>query len=171
LAQAAEANTKYAVQAGQSKAVSAQDQALSEVALQQWQAVSGTSGTPSEQAIRTASALSAFVSSSLLVMGIGAVSEAVNADVSTSNVAITLQETFDQQVDVATALGERQAQVIAGAQFDPSYSMWGNRWGGFLASQPQSVLIADQVRREGLSYQLYSNVQAKMLTALGRSGQ
>ncbi len=90
-------------------------------------------------------------------------------DASTSTVAITLKETFERQVGVAAAMGKSQARVLAGAALDPSYSMWGNSWGSFIAGQPADVLIADEVRREGLSYQWFSNVQAKMLTALQRS--
>lgn len=169
LGEAASANIDYATEAGKSRGASVRDQELSQIALAQWEAVSTRGARLGDIAVHTATALAAFVSSSLLVTGIGAIKDLEASDASTSKIAISLRKAFDQQVTVASSIGLDQARLLAGAQLDPSYSVWGNEWGSLLAAQPPDTLIADEIRRDGLTYQIYSNVQAMMLTALDRS--
>lgn len=169
LAEAAMANIDYAAEAGKSKGASARDQELSEIAIERWRSLSGQDAVQSSSAVRTAAALSAFVSTSLLVTGIGAVKDLEATAESASKITISLREAFDQQVAVAAGIGLNQARSLEAAQLDPSYSIWGNEWGTLLATQPPTTLIADELRRDGLTYQMYSNVQARMLGALART--
>ena len=169
LGEAAQANHAYAKESSKTKQGPDSDLELSEVALAQWDKVQANQSSAADQAIRTATALSAFIATAQEVTGLGAVAALDAPDASTSAIAITTKETFERQVGVATAMGAEQARVLAGASLDPSYSMWGNAWGAVMAAPPTGALVADEVRREGLAYQWYSNVQAKMLTALARS--
>lgn len=169
LGKAAQANHAYAEQASKSARGSASDAELGTLALDQWASIQGNQASPTDRAIRTSVALSAFIATAQEVTGIGAIAALDQPDASTSAIAITVKETFERQVAVATEMGDEQARVLAGASLDPSYSRWGNSWGAIMAAPPADALVADEVRREGLAYQWYSTVQAKMLTALARS--
>lgn len=169
LGKAAEANLAYAAQASKTQKGVQEDAAYSDIALQEWAKVKESRGSSADQAIRTATALSAFIATARQVAGLGAIATLATTNPTTSSISITVKEAFARQVGVATELGERQARILAGANLDTSYSVWGNTWGSFIAAQPDGALIADEVRRDGLSYQWFSIVQAKMLTALQSS--
>lgn len=169
LAKAAQANMDYYQQASKNASDSSNpDVAFSKSLLTRLDAVKGAGATSQQQAIAVSTALSAYIATSLQVTGLGVIAANNVQDVSASDVTILKDQAFGQQAKSATTIGAGQARVLAGAQLDSSYVRWGNQWGALMSEAPDSMLIADQVRREGLSYQWFSNIDAKMLTALSR---
>lgn len=168
LGRAAQANRDYIKQSAGNGQAGNDDAKYSEALMQLWQTQNQNSDQ-AQTAAKVATALSAYIGTSLEVNGAGVIAATNSTDLTPSNVQIAKRDNFDRQVKTAVQLGNHQLQVLAGAGLDTSYSQWGTQWGELMSSAPNTVKIADEIRREGLTYQWFANVEAKMLTALGRA--
>jgi hypothetical protein len=173
LAQAAHANATYYAATIKADNPTAQGQGSdAEVAAlaDRWTEASVALPTGGPQAVVALStAISYFVASTALVAGLGTVAVAASGTAATPRVSIVDHKNFKIQTELASRTTEAEAAELAAKRLDSSYLRWGDQWGSVLATAPDSAQAPDGLRREGLVYQWYSNLQGRMLSVFERS--
>lgn len=112
---------------------------------------------------RLSAATNSFVGSLTVANGVQSVSDNVDAKDQLSQISITNKIQFDSQVDLSRETTERQARILSSRELDSSYSRWMNAWGNTITRAPQSLVVSDQLRQEGLTYMWQSNISALLL--------
>ncbi len=168
LAEASKANTNYYNATHKTThATDVPETAQRNSALaRRWDQMSGTGTDQSAVLTRLSTAISYLIASTQLVADEGVVAALGSNAGALSELQILDENTFNTQSKAANDGNHEQEQILAAQGLDPSYLRWGNDWGNAMAQASTAATgggsITDDLRREGLAYQWYANIQGKM---------
>ena len=116
--------------------------------------------------LRASTALSYFVNSVSVVAAEGLIAGASGqAADSPDRLQILDPVSFTARSTVSARQARGVARTMLVQGLDPSYLQWGTRWGHFVAAGSDDFPAS--ARREGLVYQWYAEIQARMTLSLG----
>ncbi len=177
LAEASKANTNYynaAYKTARATDVHDETAQRNSALAQRWDQQSGTGTDQSAVLTRLSTAISYFIASTQLVADEGVVAAlGFQPGTALSKLQILDENTFSAQSKAANDGNHEQARVIAAQALDSSYLRWSNDWGNAMAHASTAAAgggpVTDDIRREGLAYQWYANIQGKMIPVVAAS--
>lgn len=113
---------------------------------------------------RASTAVSYWVQSTALVANAGTVTAGPRSPDDDARRRIDDTAAFERRLALAVEGNTSASRVVAAEGYNPSYLVWGTRWGAALAADPATT---DSTRLEGLVYLWYTSVTGRMLRAVG----
>lgn len=129
--------------------------ALAQAAV--WESLPAGATAQEPTLTRLAAALSLYIAANYSRIVAGSAGNPISVD----------ESFFRRQTDVATSQNDRVAAELADAGLDPSFVLWGSRWGLAWATPEPGQRKDAQVRATGLTYQWYATIQGQLAGALG----